>query len=116
MAIPAFLIPESTIQKNATGESIELPDFRPVLVTLGILKVIEQESLIVSVEGSEDGSQWLPDPLVTFPEKFYPGVSAVYVDPAAKNVRFLRATWKVNRWGRGDKTPSFQIYLFAETV
>lgn len=116
LPLPTFLLPETTIQKNGTSAPIELQSDRPVLITLGVLETVEQESLLFSLEGSEDAAQWLPDPLVTFPEKFYPGVAAIYLDPALKNIRYLRASWKLNRWGRGDKTPSFRLYVFAEEV
>ena len=114
--LPTFLVPEIEIRGNGASEPVALDTREPLLITLGVLKVIEQESLLVSIEGSSDGAQWQPAPLVSFPEKFYPGVSAVYLDTAEENVRFVRAAWKVNRWGRGDKTPLFRIYVFVEAV
>lgn len=83
-------------------------------MTLGIAKVIEQESLAITIHGSADGQEWSPSPLATFPQKFYVGVSSLLVNLTGHpEVRFLRAEWKVNRWGRGDKTPMFEFYLFA---
>ena len=87
-----------------------------VLVTLGISAVIEQESLLVSIHGSSDGVEWTPEPLVQFPQKFYPGIWAVFLDARRHSVRFLQARWKTDRWGRGTKTPMFRIYLFAEAI
>jgi hypothetical protein len=29
-------------------------------------------------------------------------------------VRYLRAKWQVNRWGKGDSKPLFTVYLFAQ--
>lgn len=86
----------------------------PLLVTLGILDVVEQESLLLSIEGSADSTTW--STVAAFPEKFYPGVSAIYFDPAIAGTKYLRAQWKVNRWGRGEKTPKFRLYLFVEPV
>lgn len=114
---PHFLIPEITVHENGTGPVLDLgPDSGPVLITLGMLDVVEQESLLLSVHGSLDGADWLPEPLTSFPEKFYPGVSAVYLDPATRPIRFIRAQWKVNRWGRGSKIPMFKFYVFAEAL
>jgi hypothetical protein len=113
-SVPAFLVSERVIHANGTGEAAELNGVAPLLITLGVLEVVEQESLLLTIEGSTDGSNWTP--LVSFPEKFYTGVSAVYLDPGRSAVHSIRAAWKVNRWGRGDKTPSFRAYVFAELV
>ncbi|HSU31617.1 MAG TPA: hypothetical protein VLJ11_10300 [Bryobacteraceae bacterium] len=114
--LPAFLIPETTIHESGKGEALDLgEDASTVLVTLGITETVEQESLLVSLHGSADGAEWSATPLVTFPQKFYSGVSSVIVDPRAQGpFRYLRAEWKTNRWGRGSKTPTFRVYLFAE--
>jgi hypothetical protein len=115
---PAFLVPESTVHSNGEGQPFELSADRPaiLLVTLGITGTVEQEALLVSLHGSADGVDWSPAPLAFFPQKFYKGVSSVAVNlEAHPDIRFLRAQWKVSRWGRGDKTPSFTWYLFAES-
>ncbi len=118
--LPSFLIPETTIHANGTSEVLDLGgNARAILVTLGIVETVEQESLTVSLRGSKDGTEWSAVPLSTFPEKFYAGTSSVMVDSQAEGLeggpfRHLRAEWKVNRWGRGSKTPMFRLYLFAE--
>lgn len=110
-----FLIADSTIYEN--GESAAIALSGRMLFTLGILDVVEQETLLLGIHGSHDGTGWNPDPVVQFPEKFYPGISAVLVDAARHpGVAFVRAEWKVNRWGRGSKQPSFRMYLFAERL
>jgi hypothetical protein len=117
LALPAFLIPESTIHENGSGSGLDLGESpAPILLTLGILEVVEQESLLLGIYGSAEGVEWGSQQLVGFPEKFYPGISAVYLDPTAHSVRFIRAQWKVNRWGRGSKAPAYRIYLFAEPL
>jgi hypothetical protein len=114
MSLPAFLLPESVVHENGHSPILDLgADPGPVLITLGILEVVEQESCIVGIYGSADQTAWNPTPLIEFPQKFYTGVSAVYVPSPA---RFLRAQWKVDRWGRGSKTPSFRLYLFVEAI
>lgn len=119
--LPAFLIPEMTIHESGTGDALDLGDLGegapPVLVTLGITDTVEQESLLVTVYGSLDGSDWGTAPVVAFPEKFYSGVSSVMIDPRTQGpFRYLRAQWKTNRWGRGSKTPTFRVYAFAESA
>ncbi|HXE13424.1 MAG TPA: hypothetical protein VN633_14965 [Bryobacteraceae bacterium] len=114
---PVFLVPETTTHAGGEGAAAPLGDTPPasVMVTLGITHVIEQELLMVSVQGSVDGSNWTA--LTSFPQKFYTGVSSVWVDLSKhSDVRFLRAVWKAQRWGRGDKTPKFTFYVFAEPM
>jgi hypothetical protein len=116
---PAFLVPESSVYANGQGPTVELspPTPESILVTLGITKTVEQEFLQLSIHGSSDGTNWQPVPLTAFPQKFYPGVSAILLDlKAHPDVSYLRAQWKVNRWGRGDKTPNFRFYVFAEPL
>lgn len=115
--LPAFLVPETVIHANGEGAPLPLNGTRPdaLLVTLGITHVVEQESVLVSIQGSADGTTWEHVPLGIFPQKFYPSVSTIVLDMAEHaRVSFLRAQWKVVRWGRGDKTPSFTLYVFVE--
>jgi hypothetical protein len=117
LSIPAFLLPEITVSADGTGPLLDLGEVTAgVLVTLGVLAVIEQESLLVLIHGSADGVEWSAEPLVQFPQKFYAGVSAVFLDVRRRSVRFLQARWKTDRWGRGPKTPMFRFYLLAEPI
>ena len=116
---PTFLVPESVVTASGESAPLVLDDPRPqsLLATLGISNVIEQESLAVAILGSIDGVEWPAAPLVSFQPKFYTGVTAAVVDLAPyPGVRFLRARWQTNRWGRGDKMPAFTFYLFVEPL
>lgn len=113
----AFLVPETTVHAGGEGAPLALGDSPPatLLVTLGITHVVEQEALMVSVQGSTDGSAWTGEPLASYSQKFYPGVSTVLVNLLQHpDIRFIRAQWKAQRWGRGDKNPNFTFYVFAE--
>lgn len=116
--LPDFLLSETTIHANGESTPFEIGrESRPetLLVTMGITHVVEQEALLISLHGSPDGTAWDGPPLAIFPQKFYTGVSSIMLDLTAHpEVSFLRAQWKVSRWGRGDKTPSFRFYLFVE--
>jgi hypothetical protein len=113
----AFLLPETTVNADGTGPDLDLGEgVGGVLLTLGVSDVIEQESLLVSIYGSSDGLDWSVDPVAQFPQKFYTGVSAVFLNAGARSVRFLQARWKTDRWGRGTKTPMFRFYLVAEPI
>ncbi len=116
--LPAFLISEMTIHESGISDALGLGEDAPaMLVTLGITETVEQESLLVTLHGSMDGSEWGAAPVAAFPQKFYSGVSSVMIDPKTQGpFRYLRAQWKTNRWGRGSKTPMFRVYVFAERV
>ncbi len=115
--VPAFLFPEAEIRENVEGPIIDLEQSRGkvILLTLGITRIIEQESLEVSVWGSADGSDWGAKPLVCFPQKFYCGTYQQVLDLSQHpEVRHLRASCKVARWGRSDAKPLFGLYLFVQ--
>ena len=112
-----FLIPESVVREAGAGPEVKLDpaDSGPILLTLGITRIIEQESLDVSIWGSADGVEWGSKPLVAFPQKFYCGTYQLLLDLGQHpGVKYLKAKWDLNRWGRGDPKPLFGIYLFAQ--
>jgi hypothetical protein len=117
--LPQFLLPETTVREAGTGSAISLGDQQgeTLILTLGITRIIEQESIDISVWGSADGSDWGAKPLVAFPQKFYCGTYQILVDLSERpDVKFLRAKWQVNRWGKGDPKPLFTIYLFVQEM
>ena len=118
-ALPAFLLPETTVREDGSGPVLELQRNTPekVLLTLGVTHTLEQESLDLAILASVDGENWESKPLFAFPQKFYCGNYQVVLDlKRFPPVKFLRARWQVNRWGKGDLKPLFEIYLFAEAV
>ncbi|MCY4588920.1 MAG: hypothetical protein OXB98_23090 [Bryobacterales bacterium] len=115
--LPAFLIPETTIDSNGSTDPIDLGESagNRVLLTLGILDIVEQESLDIAIWGSEDGEEWGEKPIRAFPQKFYAGTYQILCPlDTSPEVRYLRVEWKVHRWGVGETTPMFKFYLFAE--
>ena len=118
--IDTFLVPEKTqVTAKAESPAIALNDasHRVFLVTLNITGVIEQESLDVSIVGSVDGSTWPAKPLETFPQKFYRGQHPMLLDLRQQpDIKFLRAAWDVNRWGRGEPTPMFEFNVSIKEV
>ena len=117
--LPNFLLPEQVVRQNGSGPVIDLgePGNSVLAVTLGINRIIEQESIDVRIVGSADGVTWTDKPISAFPQKFYCGVYTLLLDLTDHpDVRYLRVDWKLNRWGRGEPTPLFGLYVFAETV
>jgi len=112
-----FLLTETIVTEDGTGPEIGLSASRgePLKLTLGITRILEQESLDLTVWGSADKADWGAKPLMAFPQKFYCGTYTAYLDLAAHpGVEFLRVQWKMNRWGRGEPKPLFGFYVFAE--
>ena len=117
--LPTFLLPETTVREAGTGSELDLDAFqgKPILLTLGITRIIEQESLDVSIWGSADGKEWSAKPLLSFPQKFYCGTYQMVLDLSQHaDVKYLRAKWGAQRWGKGDPKPLFGFYLFAQLL
>ena len=104
--LDTFLVPEKTVVKaKGDGPAVEVrgASSRVFLLTLSIEDVVEQESLDVGIFGSMDGNAWPSKPLETFPQKFYRGQHPMLLDLSqTPDIKFVRAHWEVNRWGRGD--------------
>lgn len=115
--LPSFLIPDCVIREDGTGPEVALGDSQGhlILLTLEITRIIEQESLDVAIHGSTNGSDWNAKPLAAFPQKFYCGLYQILVDlSVSPEVKHIRASWKVGRWGRGEPKPLFGLYLVAQ--
>jgi hypothetical protein len=115
--LPNFLLPESIARADGTGPEIDLGSKRGKLLvlTLGITRILEQESLEVAVWGSIDGENWGSRPIATFPPKFYCGLYSILLNLASRSdVRFLRVHWKMSRWSKREVTPMFGFYVYAE--
>lgn len=111
--IDTVLVAEKTVvSAKGDGPAMDVSGAagRVFLLTLEITKIIEQESLEVSINGSADGAAWVAKAIVTFPQKFYCGETPLLLDLTAHpDVKFVRAHWEVARWGRGMETPMFEF-------
>ena len=115
--LPNFLVQETVIREAGTAPelAVDAASGGLLVLTLGITRIIEQESLDISIWGSSDNADWGAKPLVSFPQKFYCGTYQLLLDLAQHaEVKYLRAKWQVSRWGRGDPKPLFGFYLFAQ--
>lgn len=116
----SFLVPEKTVvtaKGDAAPVDASAAAGKTLLLSLTIARIVEQESLDVSVWGSADGQDFGAKPLLAFPQKFYTGDHPLLLDLSrTPEVRFLRAHWEVGRWGRGSETPMFEFQLSAREV
>jgi hypothetical protein len=118
--IETVLVPANTIvTAKGDGPAVDVSGAasRVFLVTLAITKIIEQESLEISLFGSADGEAWGAKSIATFPQKFYREESPLLLDLTAHpEVKFVRAHWEVARWGRGTETPMFEFGLSLKEI
>jgi hypothetical protein len=115
--LPNFLLPEQVVRQDGAGPVIPLADAqgRMLTITLGITRIIEQESLDLLIHGSTDGETFGEKPILRFPQKFYCGTYTLLLDlTSVPEVTHIRVSWKMNRWGRGEPTPLFGMYVFAQ--
>jgi hypothetical protein len=117
--IDTFLVPKNTVTAKGDGEAVEVSgaQSRVFLLILAIEEIVEQESLDVSVFTSIDGTTWEPKPVLSFPQKYYRGESSMLLDlTQSRDVKFIRAHWEVNRWGRGPEQPMFVFQVGLKEV
>ena len=116
----AVLVPANTVASaKGDGAGVDVGGAANLvfLVTLAITKIIEQESLDLSIYGSADGATWSAKSLAAFPQKFYCGEGPLLLDLTAHpDVKFVRAHWEMARWGRGTETPMFEFGVSLKEV
>ena len=105
------LIPPNTkMESNGEGASFDISSSatRTFLCLLTVADQLEQESLDVSIYGSADGATWTPKPVLKLPQQFYRGHTKMVLDLSLRSeIKFIRANWELNRWGRGAPLPMF---------
>ena len=120
MALEFALIPPGTrVGSNGEGEKLDISgsQTRTFLCTLLITEQIEQESIDVSIWGSEDGENWGTKPILKLPQRFYRGETRAVLDLALRpEVKFIRAKWELFRWGRVAPLPMFVVGLHLSEV
>jgi hypothetical protein len=109
------LIPTGTRLESSSGGApldISATISRTFFCTLTVTQQIEQESIEVSIWGSADAQAFGKRPLLKLPQQFYRGVTKMVLDISLRpEVKFLRARWELNRWGRVSPTPMFVVSL-----
>ena len=115
--LPKSLLPETIARANGVGPVIDVsPEAGRLLVlTLGITRIIEQESLELSIWGSSDKNNWGSNPLAFFPQKSYCGMYSILLNLSARpEIKYLRVQWKMNRWTKGNPNPLFGFFVDSE--
>ena len=109
-----LIAPDTLLEATGYGESISVAGSttRTFLCNLFISDQIEQESIDVSIWGSADRQAWGTHPILKLPQRFYCGETRAVLEIALRpEVKFIRAKWELNRWGRVAPSPMFRAGL-----
>ena len=113
--LPTFLVKERVVHSDGFGPVLELGTAaaKLIVLTLGITRSVEHQSLEVSIQGSADGERWAP--LTKYPQKLYCGLYSTLLNLSNhEDIGYLRVHWRVNRLARNEATPLFGFYLYME--
>jgi len=120
MALEFDLIPPGTLVEdngNATAVDVSGSATRTFFCVMFIYDQIEQESIDVSIWGSADGENWGTHPILKLPQRFYRGETRAVLELTLRpEVKFIRAKWDLNRWGRVAPLPMFRVGLHLAEV
>jgi hypothetical protein len=114
-----LVAPHTKVEENGGGDKIDISgsSTRTFLCTMVISDQIEQESLDVSIWGSADGENWGAKPILRLPQRFYRGETRAVLELVLRpEVKFIRAQWELNRWGRVAPLPMFRFGLHLVEV
>jgi hypothetical protein len=118
--IETVLVPAKTaVNSKGDGPTVDVSAAmgHVFLLTLDIARIVEQESIDVSILASADGATWDPKSVAAFPQEFYCGEYPLLLDLSGHpDAKFVRAHWEVARWGRGTETPMFEFGLTIKEV
>jgi hypothetical protein len=114
---PVFVLPETVVREDGDSQEIALEASmgRMLMLTLGITRVLERETLEVAIQGSRDGSIW--QRLAAFPKKSYCGTYSLLLDLSNQlELRYLRIHWTTNRWDNAMQKPVFAFSISGEEL
>ena len=120
MALEFDLIPPGTlVEENGGADAVDISGSatRTFFCVMFIYDQIEQESIDVSIWGSADGENWGTHPILKLPQRFYRGETRAVLELTLRpEVKFIRAKWDLNRWGRVAPLPMFRVGLHLTEV
>jgi len=112
--MPNFLVEETTVRHSGESPVLSLGESTNchLLLHLCISHVMERQNLDVDVFTSEDGQHWPAEPAISFLQKFCCGTYPMILpNPGA---RYLKAAWRVSRWGRPADRPLCRFSLSVQ--
>ncbi len=112
-----FLLPETVTHEEGVGAEFALGIGRGklLLLTLGVTQITQEASLDVSIWGSVDQEHWRQ--LISYPQKVYCGTYLLMLDLSHHSeVCWLRAQWRLSRWGAGEPAVFAGFHLSVQEV
>jgi len=112
-----FLLPECVVREDGRGGEVVLETYqgKPMMLTLAVTRILERQTLEVTILGSSNRMVW--QPLAAFPKKSYCGNYFLPLNLSfLPQVRHLRVEWKMNRWDEGAQKPVFAFFVSAEEL
>ena len=112
--LPEFLVEETTVREAGESDVLPLPNSREpnLTLTFGITHAMEHQSIEVDIFASRDGIKWSNAPVARFTQKYYCGTYQLLI--SGLEWKYLKAAWRVTRWGKGEGRPFFRFYLFLQ--
>ena len=110
---------DTKVENNGEGEKVDVSasSTRTFFCVMVISDQIEQESIDVSIWGSADGENWGAHPFLKLPQRFYRGETRAVLELVlVPEIKFIRARWDLNRWGRVAPLPMFRVGLRLQEV
>jgi hypothetical protein len=114
--MPNFLVEETTVRHSGESSVLSLGESTNchLLLNLCVSHVVERQNLDVEIFASDDGYSWGAEPAASFLQKFCCGsYEMILPNPRA---RFLKAVWKVSRWGRPVDRPLCRFSLSVQSA
>jgi len=111
------LLPESVVTDNGKSSEVALgaSQGKSLLLTLGVTRILERETLEVTILGSQDGIAW--QPLAKFPKKSYCGTYSLPLHLSRyPDVTRLRVQWNMSRWDQSKPKPVFAFYVYMDEL
>src|SRR4051794_21819102 len=99
--MPILLLEETQVNVDGAGPAFRLgkQQGKLLILTLAVSRILERDSILISVWGSVDGKDWGLTPVLSFPPKFYCGFYSARLNLASReDIRYLRVHWHVRRW------------------
>ncbi len=115
--LQTFLLAGQLSRESGQGPALDLgvAAGKPLHLTLGITRIVAQESLQVLIYASADGENWDDKPVLSLPKKSYCGTYNASLDLRERPaVKYLRATWQMQRWDPREPSPLFDFFIKAE--
>lgn len=113
-----YVVAECAAYSDGCGPAFELSSLergKLLVLTLAIHRVLEHETLVISIWGSRDGENWEATPLASFTPKHYCGLYSILLNLVKRTeIHYLRAQWKMQRWKNTTKQTMFDFHIAVE--